>query len=66
MKIYILSISVGFIVMLLFAIVMAKLSAPFLAELFGESIRKDGQDGLLMPALLGGVFYINGGNEFRF
>jgi hypothetical protein len=58
MKKYILSLSVGFVVMMVMAILVAKASAPFLSELFGETIRKEGQDGLLMPALLGGYFLL--------
>ena len=58
MKKYILSLSIGFVVMIVMSILVAKISAPFLSELFGETIRKEGQDGLLMPALLGGYFLL--------
>lgn len=58
MKKYILSLCVGFVVMMVMAILVAKASAPFLSDLFGETIRKEGQDGLLMPALLGGYFLL--------
>lgn len=58
MKKYILSLSTGFFVMMIFAILMAKASSPFLSELFSETIRKEGQDGLLMPSLLSGYFLL--------
>lgn len=58
MKKHTLSIIVGFIVMIITAILTAKLSAPFLSSLFGETIRKEGVDGLLMPSLLGGYFIL--------
>lgn len=58
MKKNILSLSVGFVTMMVVAILMAKVSAPFLSNLFGDSIRKEGEDGLLMPALLGGYFLL--------
>lgn len=56
MKKYILSLSIGFVIMMIVAILVAQASAPFLSGLFGETIRKENQDGLLMPALLGGYF----------
>ncbi len=58
MKKYILSLGVGFVTMMIVAIIVAKVSAPFLADLFGETIRKENKDGLLMPAFLGGYFLL--------
>jgi len=43
---------------MLVAILVVKASTPFLAELFGETIRQEGEDDLLMPALLDGYFFL--------
>ncbi|MBL4704040.1 MAG: hypothetical protein JKY54_05940 [Flavobacteriales bacterium] len=56
MKKYIFSLSIGFITMMGIAMLVAMASAPFLSHLFGETIRKEDQDGILLPALLGGYF----------